>query len=140
MSGQLHATVALTPGKVPPYALHRGCVGLQSRYGHYGRGKNLLSLPECTVNNKRGKVHPIKCYRRSRGNSSNLSVTSALDGVGGQSHAPAALPPGKRSGAHCIGGRVGPMAVLNGCGKSRSPSTVDKKNQSASIVMPSINS
>jgi hypothetical protein len=31
----------------------------------------------------------------SRGYSSNLSLTSALDGVGGQCHAPAALPPGK---------------------------------------------
>ena len=28
--------------------------------------------------------------------SSTLSLTSALDGVGGQRHAPAALPPGKR--------------------------------------------
>jgi len=27
--------------------------------------------------------------------SSTLPLTSALDGVGGQSHAPAALPPGK---------------------------------------------
>ena len=27
--------------------------------------------------------------------SSTLSLTSALDGVGGQRHAPAALPPGK---------------------------------------------
>jgi hypothetical protein len=25
-------------------------------------------------------------------------------GVGGQHHAPAALPPGKRPGTHCIGG------------------------------------
>jgi hypothetical protein len=28
-------------------------------------------------------------------------------GVGGQLHAPAALPPGKRPGIHCIGGLVG---------------------------------
>ena len=89
-----------------------------------------LSLPECTVNNKRGKLHPIKCYRRPSGNNSNLSITSALDGVGGQSHAPAALPAGKRPGAHLIGGRVGPMADLERCGKSRSTSTVDNKNQS----------
>ena len=34
-------------------------------------------------------------------------------------HAPAALPPGKRPGTHCIGGRVGPRAGLDGCGKSR---------------------
>jgi hypothetical protein len=31
-------------------------------------------------------------------------------GVGGQFHAPAALPAGKRPGTHCIGGWVGPRA------------------------------
>jgi hypothetical protein len=40
-------------------------------------------------------------------------------GVGGQLHAPAALPPGKRPGTHCIGGWVGPTAGLDGCEKSR---------------------
>ena len=40
-------------------------------------------------------------------------------GVGGQLHAPAALPPGKRPGTHCIGGWVGPRAGLDECGKSR---------------------
>jgi hypothetical protein len=40
-------------------------------------------------------------------------------GVGGQRHALAALSPGKRPGAHCIGGFVGPRARLDGCGKSR---------------------
>ena len=39
--------------------------------------------------------------------------------VGGQLHAPAALPPGKRPGTHCIGGWVGPRAGLDECGKSR---------------------
>ena len=48
-----------------------------------------------------------------------LPSTSALDGVGGQRHAPAALPPGRRPGTHCIGGWVGPRAGLDGCGKSR---------------------
>jgi hypothetical protein len=33
-------------------------------------------------------------------------------GVGGQLHAPAALPPGKRSGTHCVGDWVGPRAGL----------------------------
>ena len=42
-------------------------------------------------------------------------------GVGGQRHAPAALPPGNRPGTHCIGGWVGPRAGLNACGKSRPP-------------------
>ena len=40
-------------------------------------------------------------------------------GVGGQSHASAALPPGKRRYTHCIGGWVGHTAGLDGCGKSR---------------------
>jgi hypothetical protein len=40
-------------------------------------------------------------------------------GVGGQLHAPAALPPGKRPGTYCIGGWVGPRAGLDGCEKSR---------------------
>jgi hypothetical protein len=40
-------------------------------------------------------------------------------GVGGQLHAPSALPPGKRHGTHCTGGWVGPSAGLDECGKSR---------------------
>jgi hypothetical protein len=46
-------------------------------------------------------------------------VTTTLDGVGGQPHAPAALCSGKRPGTHRIGGRVGPRAGVDGCGKSR---------------------
>jgi hypothetical protein len=34
--------------------------------------------------------------------------------VGGQLHAPAALPPGKRPGTHCIGSWVDPRAGLDG--------------------------
>jgi hypothetical protein len=37
--------------------------------------------------------------------------------VGGQHHAPAALTPGKRPRAHCIGGWVGPRASLDVCEK-----------------------
>jgi len=39
--------------------------------------------------------------------------------VCGQRHAPAALPPGKRPGTHCIGGWMGPRAILDGWGKYR---------------------
>jgi hypothetical protein len=35
-------------------------------------------------------------------------------GVGGQLHAPAALPQGKRPGTHFTGGWVGPRAGLDG--------------------------
>jgi hypothetical protein len=38
--------------------------------------------------------------------------------VGGQSQAPASLPPVKRSGTHFIGGWLGLRAGLNGCRKS----------------------
>jgi hypothetical protein len=51
--------------------------------------------------------------------SSTLSLTSALDEVGGQLHASASLRPGKRTGTHRIGGWVDPRACLDGCGKSR---------------------
>jgi hypothetical protein len=53
--------------------------------------------------------------------SCTLSLTSVLDGVGGQCYAAAAaLPPGKRHGIHCIGGWMGPRAGLDGCGKCHS--------------------
>ena len=42
-------------------------------------------------------------------------------GVGGQRHATAAVPPGKRPGTHCTGGWMGPRAGLDRCGKSRLP-------------------
>jgi hypothetical protein len=71
----------------------------------------------------KGKVHPRTDQKVQGGEwrySSILSLTLALDGVGGQRHAPADLPPGKRPGTHCIGGWVGPRAGLDGCRKSRS--------------------
>jgi len=37
--------------------------------------------------------------------------------VVGQSHAQAALPPGKRPLTHCTGGWVDLLAGLDGCGK-----------------------
>ena len=46
----------------------------------------------------KGKVHPITDHDAPEVEerySSTLSLTSALDGVGGQRHAPAALRPGK---------------------------------------------
>jgi hypothetical protein len=51
--------------------------------------------------------------------SSTLSLTSVLDGLGGQRHAPAALYPQERPGTHCTGGWVGPRAGLDRYGKSR---------------------
>ena len=48
-------------------------------------------------------------------------------GVGGQRHAPAALPPGKGHGTHYIKGWVGPRAGLDGCGKSHPPPGFDPR-------------
>ena len=45
-------------------------------------------------------------------------------GVGNQRYATTALPPGKKSGTHCIGGLVGPRAGLDGCEKSRPPNEI----------------
>jgi len=53
-----------------------------------------------------------------------LSLTSALDGVSGQRHASAALPPGKRPGTHCTGGWVGPIV---GYGRPPPPPGIDPR-------------
>ena len=45
----------------------------------------------------------------------------ALVGVGGQRHAPAALPPGRRPSTHCTGRWVGPRVGLDGCGNLAPP-------------------
>jgi len=71
--------------------------------------------------NRVGKVH-VKGHENPEWGwsySSTLSLTSALDGVGGQSHVSVALTPGKRPDTHCTGDWVGPRADLEGCGKSR---------------------
>ena len=60
----------------------------------------------------RSKVRPRTGHEDPGGelrHSSTLSLTSALDGVGGQRHFPAAIPPGNRSSTHFIGW-VGPRA------------------------------
>jgi hypothetical protein len=46
-------------------------------------------------------------------------------GVGGQRHAPATLPRGKRPGTHGTGSCVGLKAGLDGCRKSRPPPGFD---------------
>jgi len=46
-------------------------------------------------------------------------MTTALEGVRGQRHAPAALYPRERPGIHCIGGWVGLRDGLDRWGKSR---------------------
>jgi len=46
----------------------------------------------------KGKIHPVTGHKGPEGEytySCTLYLTSALDGLGGQCHAPAALPAGK---------------------------------------------
>ena len=62
---------------------------------------------------RRGHKDQDKEYRYT----STLSLTSALDGVGGKRQALATLHPGKDPGTHCLGGLEGPRAGMNGCGK-----------------------
>jgi hypothetical protein len=52
---------------------------------------------------------------------SNPFATSTLEGVDGDRHAPAALPPGKGPGTHYKGGWASLGADLGGYGKSRPP-------------------
>ena len=68
-----------------------------------------------------------KAQRRSRCIALLFLQPRRQMGMGGQRHAPAALPPGKRPGTHCIGGWVGPRAGLDGCGKSRPPPGFDPR-------------
>jgi len=50
--------------------------------------------------------------------SSTFSLTSALDGVGGQRHAPNILLPEENFGTHFIGSLVDPRASVEGRGTS----------------------
>ena len=50
---------------------------------------------------------------------STLSLTSALGGVCVVNSTPRPRYPRERPGTHCTGAWVGPMAGLDGCGKSR---------------------
>jgi hypothetical protein len=75
-----------------------------------------------TMVKKDGKVTvsvqlTLKQATKAQMESSTFSLTTALDSVGGQRHALAALPP-ERSDNICIGGWVSSMAGLDGCGKS----------------------
>ena len=80
--------------------------------------KRNVSFEANTQNKKvKGRVHTRTGHEDREGEkiySCALSLTSALDGVGRQRHAPAVLPPGKRAGTHFTGSWLGPSACLDG--------------------------
>jgi hypothetical protein len=80
--------------------------------------------------NKKGKFHPTTGHEIQEGEekiSSTLSLTSALEKVGGQRHAPTALFPGKRPSTHCTGGWVGPRTGLDTLRKISPPLGFDPR-------------
>jgi hypothetical protein len=67
-------------------------------------------------------VHPSTCHEGTEEKEryrSTLTLTSELDGMVGQRHAPTAVSPGKKTDTHFTGGWVGPRTSLDWCGKPR---------------------
>jgi hypothetical protein len=64
-------------------------------------------------------VHSMKAQMGAQRYSSNHSEPRRLIGVGGQSQAPAALPPRKSPDTHYAGGWVGPRADQNVNGEEK---------------------
>ena len=77
----------------------------------------------------------MKAHRGVEKYSSTLSLTSALEGVCGQPHAPAALTLGKRRGANCIGGWVCSSASPDGCPKISPPTGIRSPGREKCITM-----
>jgi len=61
-----------------------------------------MSITYCKVN-----VEFTRGLEGEKRYSCTLTLISALDGVGGQRHTPAALPGEKRTCSHFVGGRMG---------------------------------
>ena len=92
------------------------CVSLQTVYTKHPTQINKDRTEKYSNLYKFPKNRP-RMSRREQMYSSTLSVTSALDGVSGQGHAAAALPPGKTLYPSLFGHRF----RLKDCGKSRPP-------------------
>ena len=54
-----------------------------------------------------------QAIKAQRWNKGRASLTASLDGVGGQRHAPTAVPLEKRPSTHCTRGGIGPTAGLD---------------------------
>jgi hypothetical protein len=88
------------------------------------------------VNSRTGHEGPDGEYNYS----STPSLTSVIDGVDGQRHAPVALSRGKRPRTRCTGGCMGPSTGLDGCGKfpigTRSPDPPDRSQSLYRLSYP----
>jgi hypothetical protein len=72
-------------------------------------------------------------------NSFTLSLTSALDGVGGQRHTLAVLPPRNRLRTHCTGGWADPAACLDWCeGPHPHRNSIPGPSSSKQVAIPTI--
>jgi len=87
-----------------------------TRFGRNVRLQDMTTLRSSAMWRRKGKFHPRTGHEGPDGEqkySPTLSLSSALHGVGGKRHAPAALPPGKTRGP--LYRRLG----FDGWGKSR---------------------
>jgi len=83
--------------------------------------KLISSNLETNVGKDKGKVYSRRGQEGPEGewgHSCTLSLTSALDGMGGQRYAPVVFLPVERPGTHCIRGWVGPRTGQDGSGIS----------------------
>ena len=97
----------VTPPGIDPEAVRLVAQRLNHYYGH----------------NCKGKVYPREGHKGPKGESkysSTLSLTSVLNGVGGQRHAPAALPP--RKNRYSLYRRLGRLQGRSGRVRKFSPS------------------
>jgi hypothetical protein len=77
----------------------------------------------------------MKAYWRSGGISSTHSLTSALDGGECSASRPGRFTPREEAaGIHCIGGWMGPRAVLDAVSKRKIPSSRRESNHRTPIV------
>ena len=100
-----------------------------------------------------GKVYPRTGHKgRDAGQrySTTLSLTSSVEGVGGQRQASTVLTPEERRFSHCAGGWVSRWVGVQGCGKSLlhrvsipgpfSPQRVDIRTEQTRPTVPNMNS
>ena len=96
----------------------------------YGDGPDRLSRSFGKYQST-GKIHPRTCREspeREQRYNTTLSLTSALDGVGGQRHAPAALPLGKTPVTRCTGGWASAQDWFGRVRKILPPPGLDPRN------------